>query len=188
MGFLEFSAKCLELKDLKRTGWLVRKVKEPESVAAHSFFVALLCMLYAEEERLNVQDCVSLALAHDLHESISGDICSREFEHQQEVTNAEKKRLERKAILELSEILPKGKAEKIESLGLEYLECSTKNAVFVRDMDLLEMCLQALYYKENKRTSQDLSDFFRKTERELKTSTAKRLFSRIKTSFGPIRK
>ena len=188
MGFLEFLEKCLELKDLKRTGWLVRKVRDPESVAGHSFLVALLCLLYAEDEGLNAQECVSLALAHDLHESISGDICSREFEYQQEMTNAEKERLEKSAILDLSRISPKSKAKKIKSLELEYLERSTNNAVFVRDMDLLEMCLQALYYKKNKRTSQDLSDFFRKTARELKTTTGKRLFRIVKSQFDSLKR
>jgi putative hydrolase of HD superfamily len=65
MPFLEFALKSLELKDIERTGWLVRKVRKPESVADHSFFLALLCSLYAKEEGIDELKCVRLALAHD---------------------------------------------------------------------------------------------------------------------------
>ncbi|MEM0360114.1 MAG: HD domain-containing protein [Candidatus Diapherotrites archaeon] len=187
MGFTGFALKCLELKDIERTGWLVRKVKKPESVASHSFFLALLCSLYAKEEGLNELKCVRLALAHDLHETICGDICSREFEHEQEMTNAEKKKTEAKAIKKFSGFVPKSKRKALSCLELEFLELQSKEAVFVKDMDMIEMCLQALYYKKNERVKADMSDFFRKTERELKTSTGKRLFTQIKKEFSKLK-
>jgi len=188
MAFLEFAMKVLELKDLKRTGWLVRRVKEPESVAGHSFSLALLSMLYAEEEGLDAGKCVSIALAHDLHESVCGDICSREFEHEQEMTNSEKKETEEKAICEFCGLAPEPLGKLLSGLSLEYLGQSSKEAVFVRDLDLIEMCLQALYYLKKKRVNSDTSDFFRKTGRELKTSTGKRLFALVKKEFESAKK
>ncbi len=180
MAFLDFAFKVLELKDLERTGWKLRKVQKPESVAGHSFFLALLCLLYAKEEGLDTSKCVFLALVHDLHECICGDICSREFEHEQEMTNAEKKKVETRALNELLKIAPKEKIKELRAISMDYFNLSSREAQFVRDLDLVEMCLQALYYKKNKRTDQDLSDFFRKTSRELKTKTAKKLFKTIK--------
>jgi len=183
MPFLEFALKALELKDLKRTGWIVRKVSEPESVASHSFFLAVLAMLYSEKEGLNEKKCIELALCHDLHESICGDICSREFEHEQEMTNAQKQEIEKNAIQEFTKLIPEENKEKIQGLSLNYLEQSSKEALFVRDLDLIEMCLQALYYKEYNRTQQNLSDFFRKSEKEISTKTGKELFTKIKKRF-----
>lgn len=183
MGFLEFAFNALKLKELKRSGWIRKGISKPETVAGHSFFLALLCMLYAEEEHLNVKKCVELALVHDLHETICGDICSREFEHQQKVSNAKKKEIEKNAIMKFSELVPEKKRERIKSHCLEFLEQSTKEAVFVRYLDLIEMCLQALYYRENKRTKSDIGDFFRKTKRELKTETAKKVFKLIEKKF-----
>ncbi len=180
MAFLEFAFNVLELKDLERTGWKVREVRMPESVADHSFFVALLCLLYAEEEGLNAGRCVSLALAHDLHESICGDICTREFEHEQEVPNAEKKRIEASAMEELLKTAPEGRRGTLRAISMEYFDQKSGEAVFVRDMDMVEMCLQALYYVKKERTTQDLGDFFRKTERDLHTKTGKKLFESIK--------
>ena len=63
------------LKEVPRTGWLDRDipVEETESVADHSFGVAMLAWLLAPDEldRLRV---VELALIHDLAESVVGDV------------------------------------------------------------------------------------------------------------------
>jgi len=179
MAFLEFAFKALELKDLERTGWKVRSVEKPESVADHSFFLALLCLLYAEEEGLPAGKCVEIALVHDLHESICGDICSREFEHEQEISNAEKKKVEIGALEELLKTAPREKAGALRAASMEYFEGKSPEARFVRDMDLVEMCLQALYYKKKGRNMADLGDFFRKTSRELSTKTGKSLFKSL---------
>jgi len=183
MSFLEFAMKALELKDIERTGWKVRKVSKPESVADHSFFLALLCSLYAEQENLNEQKCIKLALFHDLHETICGDICSREFEHEQEISNKEKEECEVKAIHSFSDLMPEKQKQKFKSLALEFIEQKTPEAKFVRDLDLIEMCLQVLFYKKADRIEGDNSDFFRKTERELCTRTARDLFSVLKKEF-----
>ena len=179
MGFIEFWFRVLGLKDVERTGWKMREVGKPESVADHCFSVALLCRLFAGGEKLGVGKCVSLALVHDLQESICGDICSREFEHEQEMTNVEKEKIERSALKKLVSIAPKGKVEELSTLSEEYFAQRTPEAKFVREMDLIEMCLQALYYKKEGRTQKDVSDFFRKTKREIKSGTARELFEKI---------
>ncbi|MCX6801125.1 MAG: HD domain-containing protein [Candidatus Diapherotrites archaeon] len=186
MGFLEFESKVLSLKDVGRTGWKIRKVKKPESVADHCFSVALLCKLFAEDEKLNVEKCVSLALVHDLHESVCGDICSREFEHEQEMTNAEKERTELAALEKLLPIAPENKKALLSRIAKEYFAQKTPEAKFVRDMDLVEVCLQALYYKKNGRTKKDLSDFFRSASRKIKSKTAKALFEKILEEFNQV--
>lgn len=82
------------LKHLPRTGWL-RTIQNPETVAAHSFRVAILAMLapvcwspdvsvsvslsvidwpYQENLSLDRGKCIQMALVHDLAESVIGDI------------------------------------------------------------------------------------------------------------------
>ncbi|MFA5357503.1 MAG: HD domain-containing protein [archaeon] len=184
MGFLEFESKILSLKDVERTGWKIRKVSKPESVADHSFSVALLCRLFANDENLDAEKCVSLALVHDLHESISGDICSREFEHEQEMTNVEKEEKELSALEKLLSIAPENKKLIISKIAKEYFAQKTLESKFVRDMDLVDMCLQALYYKKNNRTKKDLSDFFRSASKKIKSKTAKVLFEKVLSEFN----
>ncbi|MEM3907358.1 MAG: HD domain-containing protein, partial [Nitrososphaerota archaeon] len=54
------------LKETKRTGWLERGVKDPESVASHSYGVAVLTLLIAHEKGLDTLNAVATALLHDL--------------------------------------------------------------------------------------------------------------------------
>ena len=71
----EFVEALGRLKEVPRTGWLDRgiPVGETESVADHSFGVALLGWLLAPDE-LDRARVVELALIHDLAESVVGDV------------------------------------------------------------------------------------------------------------------
>lgn len=66
------------LADLPRTGWLLRGVAAPESIAAHSHGVALVAMLLADEVRaggttLDGERLLRMALLHDVPEAATGD-------------------------------------------------------------------------------------------------------------------
>lgn len=186
MGFLDFALKAMELKDIERTGWLVRKVERPESVGDHTFSLALLCALYAEDEGLDPGKCARLALVHDLHETVCGDICTRESECEQKMSNAEKRKAEEKAIKELLKFAPAGKRQELGRLASEFMEQTTKEAVFVKDLDMVEMCIQVLYYKKHGRVKADMGDFFRRTDKALKTKTGRRLFVPANSLFNKL--
>ena len=182
MAFVDFLEAVLKLKDLKRTGWVMRNVQEPESVAAHSFNVALLCMLFAEDEKLNVEHCVKLALVHDLHEAICGDLVLKKHNAEHGISAAEKVSKEKESARELFKLLPSKEHELIK-LSNEFLEGKTKEAIFVRDMDRLEACLQAFYYTRHNRSNADMSEFFANTRKRLRTKSAKRLFNIIEAAY-----
>src|SRR4051794_15354555 len=63
------------LKEIPRTGWLDRGIlaEETESVADHSYGVALLAWLLAPDA-LDRGRVVELALIHDLAEAVVGDV------------------------------------------------------------------------------------------------------------------
>ena len=86
------------LKDETRTGWEIRGVVDPESVADHSWATALLCLLYAEEAGVNRDHAVAMALVHDLAESITGDVATRVHDADRAVSVAEKQVRERAAM------------------------------------------------------------------------------------------
>ncbi len=182
MRFLSFMEMALKLKDVKRTGWLLREVQEPESVAAHSFNVALLCMLFAGEEKLNVEKCIKLALVHDLHEALCGDLILKEHNSEYGLVLQAKIAAERKSAKKLFSLFPKKKKELLE-LSREFFERKTKEAIFVKDMDRLETCLQAFYYAKKRRSNVSLDDFFKKAEQEIKTKTGKALFAKVKSAY-----
>lgn len=64
------------LDRVPRAGYLLRGVPEPESVAAHSHFVALMTMLYVDRfpEHFDREKALAMALLHDISECRLMDI------------------------------------------------------------------------------------------------------------------
>lgn len=67
------------LADLPRTGWLLRGVRPCESIADHSYFVAVTVMLLVDalrEEGVAVdgEKALRMALVHDAPEAKTGDV------------------------------------------------------------------------------------------------------------------
>jgi uncharacterized membrane protein (UPF0127 family) len=64
------------LKRTPRTGWALRGVADVESVADHSFGVAFTSLILAElvDQPLNKAKLLTIALLHDLPESVIGDL------------------------------------------------------------------------------------------------------------------
>ena len=74
---LDHVIRALALKDQVREGWLLRGVRDPESVGDHSWGTAYLCLLYGEEAGVDVSRAVSMAVVHDLAEAVTGDVPTR---------------------------------------------------------------------------------------------------------------
>jgi putative hydrolase of HD superfamily len=67
------------MADLPRTGWLLRGIRPCESIADHSYFVALTTMLLVDalrEEGVEVdgEKALRMALVHDAPEAKTGDV------------------------------------------------------------------------------------------------------------------
>jgi len=69
---MDFFMRSYSLEHTKR--YSMKPVIQPESVATHSFFVALGVMLMAEEYEFDVNLAVKIALAHDLPEMEISDV------------------------------------------------------------------------------------------------------------------
>jgi len=137
--------RLMRLKRLYRQGWLKRGLPEGlcESVAEHSFGTALLALLLAGKAgeagaigKVDSARAALLALVHEMGESYAGDITPVDG-----VSPEEKKRLEREAIRRALEGHPD--LDWYLSLWEEFEEGSSPEARFVRQLDRLEMGLQA---------------------------------------------
>ena len=126
----------LELKQLPRTGWVRSGVNNPESVAAHSWGMAVLALRLAPKE-LNLERVLSLCLVHDLPEVRIGDLTPHD-------DTSNKAELEHKAMSDM--------APQWLSLLEEYEAGETAEAKFVKQIDKLDMGLQAILYQ----TKQDI--------------------------------
>ena len=133
---IDVLVEAMGLKALARTGWLRRRVPEPESVAAHSWGVSLLvCVLLPED--LDRARALTYAALHDLPEVRVGDIAPSDG-----VSPAEKAEREHAAMAELGAQLPSHLLAAFEA----YESQGDDEARFVRQLDRLDMALQALAY------------------------------------------
>jgi len=131
----------LGLKDVQRQGWVNAGVEAPESVAAHSWGMAILALKLCPDD-LNLEQVLKLCLVHDLPEVIVGDLTPAD-------DRSTKAADERAAMQEL--------APEWVDLFDEYEQQSTPEAIFVRSLDKLDMALQAKLYM--KRSDLDLTQF-----------------------------
>lgn len=126
-----------KMKNLRRTGWVNRNVKNPESDADHSFSLAFLVMLLAPEN-LDKLKCLQMALIHDLPEIFCGDFTPKQ------IAPAEKRRLETDAMQEITRML---QTPQLADLFAEFEAQQTPEAKFVKALDRVDNVLTASYYK-----------------------------------------
>lgn len=191
---------ALALKDEARTGWVLRGIREPESVADHSWGTALLVMLHAgdtsdpdsagETRDIDRSRALEIAIVHDLAEAITGDVATRVKGMSNPEAGEAKRERERDAMQRLMARFPAEQAQELMSAWEEYEMRSTPEALFVRDMNLIDMCLQACRYEEQGRYDRDepnpdfpdyegLDEFFATTRPRLSTPAGKRLFEQV---------
>jgi putative hydrolases of HD superfamily len=143
-GLIDFIAEAGRLKKLPRTGWVESSVPDPESVADHSFRVALIAMILSDAQRLDTIKVVRMALLHDLAEAETGDLTPRQKE-----TDIEGFKLaEDTAMVKLLEKLPEAIRGEYRAAWREFSEASTEEARLVRGADKLEMIMQASEYQQ----------------------------------------
>lgn len=135
----------VHLKHLFRQGWLQHGIPRErcESVAEHSFGVALLSLMLADTcyPELNVEKVLRLALLHDFGEIYAGDLTPQHY-----VSAQEKAQRERQAVKLVFRNFPN--SEEYLETWEDYENGSSPEARLVRQVDRLEMGLQAAVYEQ----------------------------------------
>lgn len=183
------------LKDLRRTGWVLRGVRDPESVADHSWGTALLALLFLEDAEkldgmiIDRERVLAMSILHDLPEVRTGDIPRRAVPDRQSVSPAQKSKAERTALEEIA-----GPIAELITLWEEYEAATTAEARYVRDMNLIDMCLQALRYETDRRYDPEigrsafpdferLDEFFATARDRFSTRTGRKIYERIQLRY-----
>jgi len=172
LGFFELANK---LKWTERRGWVAKvKVREAESVADHSYLMALMCMVIAEQKGLDSNKVLKMALLHDLAESITGDYMP------DDVSERAKSDKEEKAMKNiLNKLSPKIRAS-YSKLWKEYKKMSSKEAMLVHQIDRLEMALQARDYLKKGYDRSLLEQFFLSAKKGIKDKELLRMLNSLK--------
>ncbi|MGA3020402.1 MAG: HD domain-containing protein [Candidatus Micrarchaeales archaeon] len=177
---LEFMLKVSKVKGEKRSGWLINKIPSEEHVADHMFSTALLSYIFGKRKKLDADRCVEMALIHDIHEAITGDIATRAKEEDQKVTNNEKKRLGHIDTMTILSYLPKNEARSVHELWNEYEAQKTKEAKLVDQIDKLDYIIQAIVYSKKVKDKKKFKDFFITAERKIKDPELLYIYERAK--------
>ncbi|MDB2245007.1 HD family hydrolase [Halorubrum ezzemoulense] len=202
------------LKDERRTGWQLRGIDEPESVAAHSWGVAYLVLTLGDRFREDLPGvdrdrALRLAVVHDVAEAETGDVATRAADvatRAADVTADDdaagdavdreaKVAAEREAMRDLAGPLP----ERVRDAWEAYEARNSPEAVLVKECDLLDTCLQALRYERGDRYDpergdpdafreyDDLDEFFATSEPRLRTDAGVELFASIRERYRAAR-
>jgi putative hydrolase of HD superfamily len=120
----------------------------PESVGEHSYGTAILALLISkalivEGKAVDVGKVTSLALIHDIPESLTSDIPQTEFQIGGETLTEGKRQAEKDAMRMISRISPDFK-DWLESLWREHEDQPSLESRVVSSADLLDMLIHAL--------------------------------------------
>ena len=138
---IDFLIRLMSLKSLKRTGRTIVGIPEAETVASHSFGTAVIAMILADLAKdVDKEKVIRLALLHDIHEYITGDIVSPAIK--EGIVSIDELKAYEKAL----EGLPREIKENYLELLKELLEGKTKEAKLVRLADKLDQAIQAFVY------------------------------------------
>ena len=145
-NILSFYMKYNQLKNIYRQGWLKVRIglefeKKCESIADHSFSVALLALTIIETNKLklDVLKCMKMGIIHELGEVYAGD-----YTPYDNITKEAKHIKEKEAILKVLQTLDENN-DYLE-IWEEYEKLETDEAKFIKNVDQLEFLLQACAY------------------------------------------
>jgi len=142
-SLVEFWGYAARLKTEERKGWKKLRLKRVESVADHSFALAILAMLESDRRRFDTETVLKLALMHDLEEAITGDLTPQDKKLRGDQTTRREKQ---KAIEELIMSLPPKSRSSYRGLWTDLRHSRTREARLVHQLDKLEMAFQASEY------------------------------------------
>ncbi len=159
----------MKLKTVPRVGWVRDGVKPAESVADHSYGVALLAMLVTPYFDVDSSKVIAMALIHDLAEAKVGDIVTQRgtniLSHQDDKLS--KERTAFKSIFDSPDM------QFYADLFDEYLKNESPEAKLVHQIDKLEMAIQAGSYR--KQTGLGLDEFFQNANKHIVEGSLKKV-------------
>ena len=147
----------LGLKNIIRAGWLKVGIERPESVASHSWGMSALALELCPQH-LDLSKVLSLCIVHDIPEIIVGDLTPLD-----DCTNKAKD--EHSAMQKL--------APQWLYLFEEYEAGQTAEAKFVKQIDKLDMALQAVIYRNEQGV--DTSEFIESARKKIHDSNLQEL-------------
>jgi len=171
----DFLAIVGKSKKIKRAGWVREKVKNPESVAEHSFRVSVLAMVIADPLGLDKEKLIKMALVHDLSEVITGDLVFARGAIIDIKKRGEKESKEKEGLKNIFKAI--GTDSEYVKIFEEMIQRTSPEAKIFWQIDKLEMAMQALEYE--KEQDKNLDEFFINAQLQIENPLLKKIFGEI---------
>lgn len=166
---IDFLVKLGTLKGKKRRGWVVHRIKNPETTAEHIFRTTFLAWLLGRKKRLNIEKLIKMALVHDICEVYAFDetpydpILPKDPKEQKKIqailkrwptfSPAEKKnkvfkkyQRELKGLKKVVSALPNDLKAEMINLWMDFEKGLSPEGRFLKQVDKAENLLQGLEY------------------------------------------
>ena len=165
---LDFLIKVHKLKETTRTGWGIWRIKNPETIAEHTFRVCFLAFLLGKKKGLNLKKVIQSSLSHDLCETYAGDATPLFYYQKLDVRKKKDRKIllkgirllekskkrrsqikfegEKKSLLKLVAPLEKDLKNKIFLCWLDYERGFSPEGKFAKQIDWIENLIQSLEY------------------------------------------
>jgi len=171
---LDFLKTAANLKKISRQGWIDKlSLDNPESVADHSYSMAVIGMVISDLQKYNSEKILKMILLHDLAESKIGDHTP------EQLSNEKKNKLENNAFNEIIQNLPDLIKTQYLQIWQEYQENNSPESKIVHQIDKLEMILQAKIYEKEGHSKERLESFFESAKIDITDPKLKELFTKI---------
>ena len=156
---LDFFKTAVNLKNISRQGWVDKlSLKHPESVADHSYSMAIMGMAISDLENYNSEKISKMILLHDLAESKIGDYTPNQISKENKV------KIENNAYDEMISALPESIKLQYAQIWEEYQKHESPESKIVHQIDKLEMALQAKMYQKDGSSKEAVESFFKSAE------------------------
>ncbi len=165
---LNFFAEAGLLKRVKRSGWWVAGIENPETVAEHCFRCAVIGYYIAHCEGVDPFRVVTMTLFNDIHEARINDL------HKMGHYYIDFRKAEKKAFSDQIADLDKKVKEALQAMRGDYELQLSPDSIVARDADILECLIQAKEYADNGYPVARM--FFKRAPDCLKTATARKLW------------
>ena len=174
MVLLDFFKNVSNLKNISRQGWIDElSIKHPESVADHSYSMAIMAMIISDLDNYNSEKILKMVLLHDLAESKIGDFTPNK------ISKNEKEKLENNAFNEIIEQLPNSIKSEYDEIWKEYQNNSSLEAQIVHQIDKLEMALQAKIYQKSGLSKENITTFLETAKSDITHPKLKDILNQI---------
>ena len=169
---LNFFAEAGLLKRVKRSGWWVAGLKNPESVADHCFRCAVIGYYLAHLEKVDVYRVLVMTLFNDIHEARINDL------HKMGHSYIDFKAAEKRVFDDQTRKLDGSVKFDLRKIRDDYDRQASRESIVARDADILECLLQAKEYYDSGHLG--VKEFFKPPPDHLKTKSAKKLWQAMK--------